>query len=148
MPFSPRSTEVAAVVAILEDDTYEDAREMGKAIVKAVQAELSQRETFAVFPDAGTTGYGPYASAKDAERAWLRQGIGAAYGGHRGRLLTLRPWNAETEHATVPCACGHAKEIHADKGRCAAYGVGLTGPKAKTKPNLPSCPCSGYERSK
>ena len=146
MPFSVRSAERDAVAAILGSEDFDDEQQMATEIVKTVWTELCKREVFAVFPAAGVAGYGPFASEKDAERAWTR-GIGAAYGGQRGRLLRVRPWDETEALADLPCVCGHRKDQHGDKGRCAVYGTGMAGPRAKTKPNLPSCGCSGYERN-
>ena len=146
MALRTQQTERDAVVAILEDDSYGDAADMAEAIVKTVHAELSKRTVYAVFPEAGVVGYGPYPYQGEAVAAWEKE-IGAAYAGHRGRLLTLRPWNAETEHATVPCVCGHKKDQHTDRGGCAVFGPDLTGPRARVKPYWPQCDCGSYQRS-
>lgn len=53
MKFLPLKGEVDAVVAVLQDDTFEDETAMAKAIVKTLAQEMARRPSFAVAVSAG-----------------------------------------------------------------------------------------------
>lgn len=139
---SPRANETAAVVAILEDDSHNDARSMAAAIVRAVATELSRRELFVVFPPNAPYGVGPYWTETEAGRAWTKE-IGAHFTGD-GRLLRTFPWEPKPDEL-ASCECGHTAQQHV-----------VPGPK--NKPGKPSecgvyrngrkdsrCPCASYQ---
>lgn len=134
MAFTPRGSEVAAVVAVLESDEFDDAKAMAQAIVRALAKELTLRETYVIVPPDAPFGYGPYWSQKDAEKAWETE-IGSSFG-RRGRLLRAFPWT-EQDELNASCECSHQKENHV-----------IPGPK--NKPGKPSecgrtgCPCKSY----
>jgi hypothetical protein len=146
MAFIPRAEEVAAITAILNSDEHDDDKSMAKALLRQAAELIANRETWAVFPSSGVVGHGPYWSSKDAERAWSK-GIGETYGS-QGRLLRVRPVDPTDAERGGTCVCTHSRDIHQDKGKCAAFMVGGTGPKAKTRPNMPQCGCSGFEQRK
>jgi hypothetical protein len=137
--FSPRSTETAAVEAVLASEEFEDARSMAAAACRALAAEIAKRETFVILPPGSPIAYGPYWTQKDAERAWLKE-LGGSFLAGTPRLLRTFPWDpAEVE--LPQCDCGHAKEQHV-----------VPGPK--NKPGKPSecgvvrnklrCVCAGF----
>lgn len=135
---SPRSSEVAAVVAILQSGEFDDETAMAKAIVRTVAAELSLREAYVLYPPNCPFGYGPYWSETDAARAWKKE-IGSSFVG-KAQLLRTFPWSVQDEQ-NAGCECGHVKEIHVVRG-------------PKNKPTKPSecgriiggapCPCPSY----
>lgn len=88
--FTPRATEVAAVQQILEDESYDDAAAMSKAIVRAVGTELSKRDAFLVVVPDGMFVYGPYWTANQAKTAWEKE-IGPNFAGG-GRIAHSFSW--------------------------------------------------------
>jgi hypothetical protein len=142
-----RKNEVDAVLAVLlaTDDEgfplYDDEASMAKQIVKALAAELAKREHYAIVPRGAGYGYGPYHTAKEAEKAWTKE-IGASFT-DRAALLRVFPWSPPVVEEAGPktCDCGHQPEQHVVKNQ---RGGKMSSPK---ECGVRACPCSQYARS-
>lgn len=95
MKILPLKGEVEAVMAVLQDDTYEDEEAMAKAIVKAVWPEIAKRDMFAVrhrlSPDSKGVLFGGFLYMDEAKRFAGRLGnVDVMAGVHSGAKQTVR----------------------------------------------------------
>lgn len=150
MPFTPRKSEVDAVVGLLESEDFDSPAALARAIVKQVAVQLTERPWFAVahrFTD-GDQGinFGIFPGRPDAEKFRDR------LDGETGVVMLHPPVLTEPEPAGV-CRCGHAKELH-QLGACAVI---LRAPRIESKPYTLSkeprrkawtCGCETYQEKR
>ena len=148
---SPRRNEVAAVEALLNDESFEDGAKMARAIVIAVVDELAKRDTHSVglglaedpwIPVGPFYGQGDVTkfTAEMAERGWTQIG---------GRLWSPESFRAEWNEPdpNAPCECGHHKSMHhtgkaqSNDVRGCGFPILIKGRKTTNK----KCPCSGFK---
>lgn len=141
MRITPRKEEVAAVVALLEDDTFESATHLAKAVIKEVGEILQMRDWIALVHtwSDGTRGlnFAPFASEAEAKTFASKMAFGGT-----GRLVKLnspgamlantdgkKGWKGYCFHPE----CGHAPFTHsiasAARGAC----------------HIPTCPCTKFQ---
>ncbi len=143
MGLTPRANEVSTVSAILDSDDFETVDDMSRAVVRALGAELSRRETYMIVPGHTPYAYGPYWTVKEAERAWTAH-LGPALGGE-ARLLRSVSWNRdEGSVQATDCECSHAVEQHVVRN---LRGGKVSGPTdCGVFVRREKCPCKGYTR--
>ena len=145
---TPRKAEVEAVVDLLEGGEHDTPEALAKDLIKLVAGMLSDRDSFGVAiglqSDDLRLPHGPYFGKAEAEKV-------AREARQRGLVAFVAPLIAparalsEDADPHKPCAtCKHEKWQHWDQGRCAIFHRNYTGPKARQRPNLPSCGCTGY----
>lgn len=124
MTFTPRKTEVEAVVDLLEQD-FETPQALAKAILKEAFDIVQQRGLYLVaapFGDGTFTAFGPYASATDAVKAASKSVYPDSqtfpiFG--EQLMLPLDPAPLEV------CTCGHPKGTHEhERGRGWCWAMG------------------------
>ncbi|MFF4528149.1 hypothetical protein ACFY1P_02650 [Streptomyces sp. NPDC001407] len=141
MRITPRKEEIAAIVALLEDPTFESATHLAKAVYKEAAELIQMRDTFVLvhtWKD-GSRGlnFGPFASEAEAKSF----GTKMAFGGS-GRLVKLySPGVMLANHDgkkgwkgyCFDRECGHAPFTHsiasAARGGC----------------HIPTCPCTKFK---
>lgn len=83
MRITPRGNEIKAVVDLLEDDSYDSAQSLAKAIIKRVAEVFAERDWHAWVwresPDAFQLAWGPYSSENEAKRASARVGLAGQF---------------------------------------------------------------------
>jgi hypothetical protein len=83
--FSIRKNELAAIKAVLTDDTYADEDEMAKALIQTMMAELEKRDSFTYVYKTGDgfiTLLWPFWYEKDARKFHEEYGMPDIDGGH------------------------------------------------------------------
>lgn len=150
MSITPRKSEIESVVNILDSDAFDSPDQMARELIKTVARMVSERDSFGLA--VGLPGeqpwlaHGPYWSRNSAQKA-LKEAEGAGLRGYIAPLFSAEWMMREQAVKDDSCAtCGHAKWQHWDRGACALYHRSFTGERARTRPNLPKCPCKGYEK--
>lgn len=145
---------MAAVVAVLESEEYDDAGAMSRRIVQVVAEELAKRDAYGVGIGLKTDDlvlpHGPYYTQNDAKRAAKQ----AEERGLRAFIAPLLGTDSavaeDLETGSTRCAaCKHPKELH---------GVSMTTYTGKPKPmtslgccvfhrkTRAKCDCTGYTK--
>ncbi|WP_328742137.1 hypothetical protein OG436_13995 [Streptomyces caniferus] len=140
MRITPRKEEVAAVVALLEDPTFESADQLAKAIYKTAAELLQMRDLFALVHtwQDGHRGlnFGPFGSEAEMKTFASKMAFGGT-----GKVVKLyspgvmlanvdgkKGWKGYCFHPE----CGHAPFAHsaasAARGAC----------------QIPTCPCDKF----
>jgi hypothetical protein len=155
MALTPRSSEIAAVVAVIEavDDqgepVYDSAADLAKALIKVVAERLQQRDGYGVGIGLRTDDmrlpHGPYFTILEAKRVVKEaeaRGLVAFIAPLLGAANALR----DEEEATFKrCVCGHPQALHGSAIKPKAVtsiGCGVYG-RDKSK-----CQCKSYEMEK
>jgi len=142
MRITPRTEEVEAVKALLEDPTFESADQMAKALIKEMGAILQMRNWVALVHtwSDGSRGlnWAPFGNEAEAKAFAAKVAIGGA-----GRLVKLyapgvtlanvdskKGWKGYCFHPE----CGHAPFTHSLAG--AARGAC----------QIPTCPCPKFQQ--
>ncbi|MFI5942167.1 hypothetical protein ACIBCB_18180 [Streptomyces uncialis] len=140
MRITPRKEEVATVVALLEDDSFESASHMAKALIKEVGEILQMRDWIALVHtwENGHRGlnFAPFASEVEARSFAAKMAFGGT-----GRLVKLyspgvmlanhdgKKWKGYCQNEQ----CTHAPFTHsaatATRGAC----------------QIPICPCMKFQ---
>ena len=135
----PRSTETAAIAAVLASEDYDTPEAMSKDLVKVLAGELEKRECYVVartLPGEDLwIPHGPVWTKGEADRLarqWAELGFAVD-------VRNVFPVAGLTPRVDIPasqvrCTCGHRKELHATHG-CAVW---------KRNPRR-LCECSTYE---
>lgn len=96
MNITPRTSEVDAVVELLESSEYDDAKSLAKDIIKRVWSELEKRDFYAALYRYGsgepTISYGPFSGEGEATR--FLKGLGLP---KPARLLELKLYSVATQ---------------------------------------------------
>lgn len=143
MRITPRKTELAAVVELLESDEFDSANDLAKAIVRTVFSELMERDLWCLASrlvpggaEPVTVLYGPFTSeteatrfAKAAEITGLNLALpmyspAIAVRAHDERKA-IEDRITAGEYPT--CKCGHPDFTHQHNGyggKCATGGCG------------------------
>lgn len=132
MRLSPRKDEIKAVIDILEDDSFENADKMARALIKQVAEQLAEREWYALAHREGPGGMVLFWGPLSSEGEVAKFGEKAALGGQNFsvKLNSTGSMLARMDKKTSPyCStCHHPHGAHQHpsmSGRCA----------------LRSCPC-------
>ncbi|GAA0946060.1 hypothetical protein [Actinocorallia libanotica] len=142
MRITPRKEEIEEIKALLEDDSFESADQMAKAIFKAVADTLWFRDWLAmvhIYPSgAHGVNFGPFSSEAEAKAVAAKLGTGGT--ARFVKLYAPGVLLGNTEGAkgrkgfcAVP-ECGHAPFAHSTSG----------GP-GRSKCMLPGCTCPKWE---
>lgn len=154
MAFIPRKSEIAEMVGVLENDSFETSSEMARAALKTAWASICERELFGVAIKDGSLPllmFGVASSERDA--AQKVKDFSAHTRNCQAQVFKLRPLSRVTAKAeaeaqlswdfrTHKCAaCGHHEWEH---GRVAAWG-GKTRPVKAGEPKCSvKCGCAGF----
>ena len=118
---TPRKNEIAAVEAILNDDSYDDGTAMAKAIVKAVVSELSLRDAYVAgvgYPNEGPwLPVGPFWGASDA-RKFTQKAHDKGQVSQYGILVGPDSLYEDVPDEAPDCTCGHHRSIHTSSWGC------------------------------
>jgi hypothetical protein len=146
---APRPSDVRAIEALLLSPA-EDAAELARSVIEALDALRAERETYAVVavaPYGVSWSYGPFATRHQAERA-ISKGVGVIDGGKTGVhvVYPMRQQVAPEPEPTCP-ACRHPRQAHNwPKSRIKGCVVGLPLADGKRSPH-PRCDCEGDGKS-
>ena len=147
--FSPRDSEIQAVVDLLESDQFASGEQLARAIVTAVAKRIARRELYLLLPPDGALAWGPYWTESEVRKAWETE-VGPATGGQARffRSYPFSPFEQAVDDSGA-CTCGHAKEQHVVKnlrgGKLSAPGECGVCP-ANGRKGTPN-PCKNYERA-
>lgn len=142
MRLTPRQDEIAAVVAILEDESHKDAQACAKAVIKEVARQLEMRDTWALAVKAnGNVGLnlGPFFSTADAAGFASKLETGGVARvvpiSSIGQVLADRG-ERQAKGNCQDEKCWHPTWLHLMDG--SSYG----------KCGLSNCPCTKFKKEK
>lgn len=143
---TPRGSEIATIVKLLESEEYETAEDLAKEILKTAHSLFQERDWYIWINREATLTllYGPFAQRREAEKCAERAGIGGE--NYTTKLLSpaamdRRAEKYDAKRGAVLCSCGHDKGLHEHPktaGRC-MYGS-FTNQKWYSE-----CDCKRYE---
>lgn len=142
MRLTPRKEEIDGVKQILENDGYDSADQMAKALIKEVAEMLWMRDWFALvhINGAGNAGlnWAPFSSPIEALNLAERIGVQGRFGTVKlyspGVLLANAEGKKGWKGYCQDAACGHAPWLHLQAGA----GRGKCG--------LSSCQCAKFKK--
>ncbi|MFF7021440.1 hypothetical protein ACFY97_10535 [Streptomyces klenkii] len=139
MRITPRKEEVAAIVALLEDPTFESANHLAKAVIKEVGEILQMRDWVALVHtwSDGSRGlnFAPFASEAEAKSFASKMAFGGS-----GRLVKLNSPGvmlANHDGKKWKGYCQDEQCTHAPFTHSAASS-------ARGACQIPTCPCTKF----
>ncbi|MEU7643322.1 hypothetical protein [Streptomyces huasconensis] len=140
MRLTPRREEIDAVKALLEDDSFESADQMARAVIKEVAGILQMRDWVALVHtwSDGSRGlnWAPFGNEAEAKSFASKVAIGGT-----GRLVRLHSPGVMLANVTskkgwkgycLDPRCGHAPFTHS------------TASAARGACQIPTCPCDRF----